>query len=53
MEWGNDDPGQDPERKRGFWSKWTKTLTSEQTVKVLVALGRIAELIGVGIRHCG
>jgi len=52
MERDTSEPGPGAERERGFWSKWTRTLTPEQAVKALVALGRIAELIGMAIRHC-
>jgi len=52
MEGGTSEQEQRPDRGRRFWSKWTRALTPEQKIKALVAIGRIAALIGVIIQHC-
>lgn len=52
MDRGTGDPERGPERERRYWPRWTRTLTPEQKVKALVALGRLAEFVGLIIRLC-
>jgi hypothetical protein len=53
MDRGTGEPGQDdPQQGPRPRSRWTRALTPEVAAKALVALGRIAELIGFLIQHC-
>lgn len=51
---GTPEPSADKrERFRGGWEQATRTPTARWVIKVLVAVGQVAALVGVICRSCG